>query len=48
MNFLLPQTINNKNILNDQEPTNQLMEEWNREFLLRFFERIITSIRELN
>lgn len=24
------------------------MAEWNREFILRFFERIITSIRELN
>ncbi|CAD8209452.1 unnamed protein product [Paramecium octaurelia] len=48
INFILPQSSKNKTIPSVKESTNQVMAQWNREFLLRFFERIIISTRELN
>ncbi|CAD8114784.1 unnamed protein product [Paramecium primaurelia] len=48
INFILPQSQKDQIIQSVKETTNQLMTEWNREFILRFFERIIVSIRELN
>ncbi|CAD8127412.1 unnamed protein product [Paramecium sonneborni] len=47
-NFILPQGMENHQNSNIQKQTNLLMIQWNQEFLLRFFERIISSIRELN